>query len=397
MAKRRWAEETAEQKKKRLAVEASAAGQTMEMYASTQETVEEDQRLAAEKEAARTSGATLDYASTSTDPPSDSTGDDPPGQEPPDTSGGGSASSGGGIAQPSEDDENQGGAITGEDLQEQYDIQVDVTGLADPAPPRETFWVEWYAAHPLAAQEQFLLDVQRAEYQTYVDQKAVVESHNRASYVEHSRAFGQTQAVAYRTSVAHLEDARKQARELSLLSQDFEIAAGQRAQTQVTRLAKSGVLITGSAEERLEMTYKRGAEGAARLEGQANVAKMRGEHLAESTRRAPVKPEFIPQSLPAPVEDPDDPTGEMYKKRANLMREWQRQGYGYWHSARVSKVGGEIVPVGGGTGTGTIGGPTNTVGGGDDDDFSYTSPGLGSTTPPNIGDFGEGLGDDPAV
>ena len=373
MAKRRWAEETAEQKKKRLAVEASAAGQTMEMYASTQETVEEDQRLAAGKAAARTgaSGATLDYASASTspstDPPSESTGPGPPGQQPP-----------------------------GSD--EAYDEQI--AAIPDPAPPKETFWVEWYAAHPLAAQEQFLLDVQRSEYQTYVDQKAVVESHNRASYVEHSRAFGQTQAVAYRTSVAHLEDARKQARELSLLSQDFEIAAGQRAQTQVTRLAQSGVLITGSAEERLEMTYKRGAEGAARLEGQANVAKMRGEHLAEATRRAPVKPEFVPQSLPAPVEDPDDPTGEMYKKRANLMREWQRQGYGYWHTDRVSKLGGETVTVGDGDGgpqADPIETPATPVGGGDDDNFSYTSPVGGSTTPPNLGDFAPGLGDDPTV
>ena len=332
-------------------------------------------------------------ASTSTDPPSESTGDDPPGQEPPDTSG---------TPGTLQDDENQGGAIgkDPEDTAISLKIQAKIKGIPDPAPPKETFWVEWYAAHPLAAQEQFLLDVQRSEYQTYVDQKAVVESHNRASYVEHSRAFGQTQAVAYRTSVAHLEDARKQARELSLLSQDFEIAAGQRAQTQVTRLAQSGVLITGSAEERLEMTYKRGAEGAARLEGQANVAKMRGEHLAEATRRAPVKPEFVPQSLPAPVEDPDDPTGEMYKKRANLMREWQRQGYGYWHTDRVSKLGGETVTVGdgdGGPAADPINPPTTPVGGGDDDDFSYTSPVGGSTTPPNLGDFAPGLGDDPTV
>lgn len=192
---------------------------------------------------------------------------------------------------------------------------------------------EIYYTHPGMAQLEFLFAMQRAEHQTYLDEKASVAQNNRAAYVENQRAWGKTRAVAYKTSISHIQDSRAREVNLSLMSQDYRIQAGQRAQAQVAKYAGAGTLIAGSAAKRLEMTRTRGEAGAERLEGRARLERERGEYAADTLIKGQVRPEYVPTAMPAPVEDPDDETlgkGSFYAKRKELLKRWQDAGFNQW-------------------------------------------------------------------
>lgn len=193
----------------------------------------------------------------------------------------------------------------------------------------DSYFVNYTQTHPMAHNKQLMLDTQRASYQTYLDQKAVIEKFNADSYAATQKAFRGVQATQYRASIAHLQDSQHRAQEFSLLSQDFRISAGQRMQKQGSEYAAAGVLMDrgGSTEKRLRQTFEEGERGAERLEGQAAEQLRRGKLLAQTTRDAAIEPEYIPRSMPAEVQDPDDPNSDLYKARRKLEREMRRMGF----------------------------------------------------------------------
>ena len=162
----------------------------------------------------------------------------------------------------------------------------------------------------------YMLELERLEYRTREESIARVAADNAAALAIHKTAWHDTQAQAYRTSVAQLQDSRVMAEEFQLQSQDFLIASGQRTQSQVAAYAASGAMVTGSAMERMDVTRERGAEGAARLRERADITTMRGELQARMTRQGVVEPMFVPAVLPESLVDPDSPEGKRaFKKR----------------------------------------------------------------------------------
>jgi len=133
--------------------------------------------------------------------------------------------------------------------------------------------------------EQYLEDMERARYQDREKLRAAIIEENRLTYEAHQKAWKKTQRVAYKQSVAQMQDAMFEAAELNLQSEEFLIATGQRTQTQVTKYAASGAMVKGSALARMDMTRSLGAEGARRLARRASLRLDRGRLEARTTRR----------------------------------------------------------------------------------------------------------------
>ena len=145
----------------------------------------------------------------------------------------------------------------------------------------------------------------QAEYETYLEVKAEVEESNRVATAEHAEAWGKMQAVALREGTAHLIDARAKAAEFSLLSQEYQIKAGQQAHSQVAAYGASGSLVRGSALERLYATQARGLEGADRLRREGEQELRRGRQLYHTTRYGVVEPALNLTELPVEVANPN--------------------------------------------------------------------------------------------
>ena len=159
----------------------------------------------------------------------------------------------------------------------------------------------------LAKLEKFYLDKDRAAYQDRERQREAIAIHNAETLRIHKEAWHQTQAQAFRTSVAQLQDADRQAQEFGIQSQEFLIESGQRTQSQVTRYSASGAMVAGSAMARMDMTRSLGAEGAQRLQERADIALMRGTLAARATRMGAIEPAYVAQVLPESLQDPDSP------------------------------------------------------------------------------------------
>ena len=171
-------------------------------------------------------------------------------------------------------------------------------------------------ATALGAMEQYWLERDRLAYNRRERERQIIQEQNDYTYAAHQEAWHETQAQAYRTSVAILQDADFQSQELSIQSQEFLIESGQRTQTQVTRYAASGALVQGSAMARLDMTRSLGAEGAQRLQERADIALMRGRLESQAALSGAVEPMYVAAVLPESLQDPDSPEAAAARKKA---------------------------------------------------------------------------------
>ena len=86
----------------------------------------------------------------------------------------------------------------------------------------------------------------------YEEQQRIIDETNRRGLAEQQRVYGQRQAVAYRLSIAQTIDARMQAREYELLSQDFLAKAQYKRGQMSVAYSRSGAMVGGSALLRLQ-------------------------------------------------------------------------------------------------------------------------------------------------
>ena len=128
----------------------------------------------------------------------------------------------------------------------------------------------------------------------YEEQQRIIDETNRRGLAEQQRVYGQRQAVAYRLSIAQTIDARMQAREYELLSQDFLAKAQYKRGQMSVAYSRSGAMVGGSALLRLRQNRERAAEGSARLKRAATYARERGKMLSTITKHSAVKPSFVP-------------------------------------------------------------------------------------------------------
>ena len=128
----------------------------------------------------------------------------------------------------------------------------------------------------------------------YEEQQRIIDETNRRGLAEQQRVYGQRQAVAYRLSIAQTIDARMQAREYELLSQDFLAKAQYKRGQMSVAYSRSGAMVGGAALLRLQQNRERAAEGSARLKRAATYARERGKMLSTITKHSAVKPSFVP-------------------------------------------------------------------------------------------------------
>ena len=167
------------------------------------------------------------------------------------------------------------------------------------------------------ARRKYNAQMEYASEERFKREKEAIDKHNIATEREQGRVLGAKEAVAYRTSVVQMADARRQAQRFQLLSQDFlnEVKA-QKAQ-QVVAYAGSGALIQGSALIALRETQQRGDAGAQRLKKAANIALRRGSQQAKITRDSVIKPMYVP--LPDPIKQPVIPQRSTFNPMATYF------------------------------------------------------------------------------
>ena len=128
----------------------------------------------------------------------------------------------------------------------------------------------------------------------YEEEQRIIDEQNRVGLAEQKRVYGQRQAVAYRLSIAQMADARLQAREYELLSEDFLASAGMRRAQMGVAYSRSGALLAGSALARTSASKQRAEQGSERLKRAAKYAMSRGKMLSTITRHSAFKPSFVP-------------------------------------------------------------------------------------------------------
>ena len=128
----------------------------------------------------------------------------------------------------------------------------------------------------------------------YEAEQRIIDEQNRRGRAEQKRVYDQRQAVTYRLSVAQMVDARLQAREYELLSQDFLAKAQYKMGQMGSAYSRSGAVMAGSALLRTKQTQDRGAIGAARMRRAADYTMKRGKMLSTITKHSAVKPSFVP-------------------------------------------------------------------------------------------------------
>lgn len=94
----------------------------------------------------------------------------------------------------------------------------------------------------------------------------------------------QKQSLANRQADLQEEDSIRRQQEYNLRAQDFTREGAYRQASQATAYSRSGVLLSGSALQRLSQTRSRTAEGARRLRDTGAYERERGNRLADITR-----------------------------------------------------------------------------------------------------------------
>jgi len=145
-----------------------------------------------------------------------------------------------------------------------------------------------------AAQEGRQEEIQALLDKRYEEEQRIIDETNRRGLSEQKRVYAQRQAVNYRLSVAQMVDARLQAREYELLSQDFLAKAQYKRGQMSVAYARSGALMGGSALLRVKQNKDRAAQGADRFKRAATYALERGKMLSTITKHSSVKPQFVP-------------------------------------------------------------------------------------------------------
>lgn len=148
-------------------------------------------------------------------------------------------------------------------------------------------------------------DMERLSEERFKREKAQIDKLNADREVQQSHLLGARKGVAYRTAVAQLADAKREAMHYRQLSQDFLHKVGAQKALQAVEYAASGALLKGSALVRLRETQQRGDIGAARLRKAANIALRRGSMQAEVTKSSVIAQKFVP--IPDPVKQPNVP------------------------------------------------------------------------------------------
>ena len=155
------------------------------------------------------------------------------------------------------------------------------------------------------ARRQYNADMERYSEERFSREKASIDKHNADVAKERGRTLQAQKAVAYRTSVVQLADAKRQAQRFHLLSQDFLNAAGAKKAEQVVAYAGSGALVKGSALVRMRETQQRADIGAKRLRKAADIALRRGTQQAQITRDSVIEQMYVP--TPDPIKQPTIP------------------------------------------------------------------------------------------